>query len=266
MTESLFLINPRRKRRRGMPAGLKRYWASRRRRKNPARAHRRKRRRNPLAALANPRVSRRRRRNPRVHGYTRRRSRKRNPIFRRRRHRRHNPFSVGGIKGVLIPAAIGAGGAIVLDIAYGYLSPSLPSALTTGYMPAAVQLAGAVGIGLLAGKMMGRQAGMYAGIGAATVVLVGVLTPMLSGILPSTVPLAGLGNAVDYRPYRKVGAYMRGPAGAAGVGRLGFYSPAPTIQVPGRGMGAYMRGNSPGMPAALSDLSGSGYNWQSDGM
>ena len=127
--ESLFLINPRRKRRRNpMPAGLKRYWAKHRsRRKNP-RASKRRRRRNPLAALANPR--RKRRRNPRVQAYTHRK-RRRNPIARHHRRARHrNPFSVGGVKSVLVPAAIGAGGAIALQIAYGYISPKLPTTMS----------------------------------------------------------------------------------------------------------------------------------------
>lgn len=263
--ESIFLVNPRRKKRRKgrMPAGLARYWASRR-----SGGKTRKRRRKARAVMANPR---RRRRHARVH----RRARRRNPIFsapkrhrrraravfRRSRRRHRNPFSVSGLKGQLMPAAIGAGGAIALQIAYGYATPYLPAQLQTGYLPALVKLAGAIGLGMVAGKFLGREKGKEVTLGGLTVVLVGVITPLIAQAVPS-LGLSGFGGG-DYIPYSRpgVGAYMRNPKA---MGRLGFMSPAGVI--PPRGMGAYMARSVPGMKGLDDMQGGSGYNWSNDGM
>lgn len=258
--ESLFVVNPRRKRRRKgrMPAGLRRYWAQHRRG-----GHKRKRRR---AVMANPRrrrrarasaAPRRHRRHRRAHHRVRRR--RANPIFMRRRSRRRhrNPFSTGGLKAMAIPALYGAGGAIAMSIAYGYLAPSLPATLTTGYLPILVKAAAAIGVGMLIGKVMTRQDGQYATIGGLTVVAVGALTPLLQSAAPTLPGLSGLGGYGDYIPHRPMGAYSPSLARPATTrfGRLGFVSPAPRV-----GMGAYMgRGG-------VGDLSGSGFNGLNDGM
>ena len=164
---------------------------------------------------------------------------------------------------VLKPAGIGAAGAIVTSIAYGYLSPSLPSALTTGYLPMIVKGAAAVGLGMLIGKFMSRQDGQYATIGGLTVVLVGAITPLITQAAPSLPGLSGLAGYGDYMPVRHMGSYsptlrnnFAGMGRMGRMGRLGFISPAPRV-----GMGAYM-----GRGAAGGDLSGSGFNGLSDGM
>lgn len=250
--ESIFLVNPKRKRRKNpMPAGLRRYWANKRKiKRNPkrrrARNPRRARRRNPLVHAYH---RRKRRRNPVVR-HRHKRHRARNPIFRHRRKRRTNPFSVRGLKGVLMPAAYGAGGAIATAIAYGYLSPKLPAALTTGYAPILVKAAAAIGLGMLIGKFMSRQDGQYATIGGLTVVLVGAVTPLITQAAPTLPGLSGLSGYGDYIPYRPMGAYAPSLANRNRLGRLGFVSPAPRV-----GMGAYM-----GRGSAGGDLSGSGFN------
>jgi hypothetical protein len=271
--ESLFLVNPRRKKRRKgkMPAGLRRYWASRR----GGVKHKRKRRRaSKRAVMANPRkrYSRRRARNPVFR--SRRKSRRRNPVS-HRKHRRHrargrNPFSVGGLKHAIMPAAIGAGGAIALNIAYGYAAPYLPASLTTGFFPTIVKIAGALGLGMVAKKFLGSTDAQYVTAGALTVVLVGAVTPYITSAVPSLPGLSGLAAlghnaAYDYQPFRPgMGAYMQKP----GLGRLGFYSPASVIQAKGVGMGrlgAYMPNSAP--RAGMNDLSGgSGFNGLNDGM
>lgn len=256
--ESLFIVNPRRKKRKGrMPAGLRKFWAARRRQKNPkrrrARAANPRRRHKRLAVMANPRRRHRRVRaaNPR------RRKRRANPVFfHRRRKRRSNPFSTNSLMSVLKPAGIGAAGAIAMSIAYGYLSPSLPASLTTGYLPTIVKGAAAVGLGMLIGKFMSRQDGQYATIGGLTVVLVGAITPLITSAAPTIPGLSGLAGYGDYQPVRRLGAYS--PTlqrqKTSRLGRLGFISPAPRL-------GAYMgRGASPG------DMSGSGFDGMNDGM
>jgi hypothetical protein len=264
--ESLFIVNPRRKKRRKgrMPAGLRRYWAARR----GGKTHRRKRR----AVMANPhrrrrarhsnprRYKRRRARNP---VFRKRRRRARNPVFSRRRSRRRarNPFSTSGLMSVLKPAGIGAAGAIATAIAYGYLSPSLPATLTTGFFPTIVKGAAAVGLGMLIGKFMSRQDGQYATIGGLTVVLVGAITPYITSAAPSLPGLSGLAGYGDYIPHRPMGAYSpslnRATTTRLGrLGKLGWISPAPKL-------GAYMGRGGAGSGAGMS---GSGFDGLNDGM
>lgn len=252
--ESLFIVNPRRRKktRKGrMPAGLRRYWASRRRQKNPRRRRSRasaapRRRRHRASAVV---VRRKRRRNPR-HRYAKRR-RRANPRYVRRARRRHrNPFSTSGLQSMVTPVAYGAVGALATAVLYGYLSPSLPSALTTGYVPYLVQAAAAVGLGMLIGKFMSRQDGQYATVGALTVVAVSAISPLITSAAPTVPGLSGLGGMGAYQPYRRMGAYSPGLARnkTTRFGRLGFISPAPKL-------GAYMGRGSTG-----ADLSGSGFN------
>lgn len=254
----LVLINPRRKsrrRRKGrMPPGLARYWASRGRRKlrRPKRSRARRRRRSVVMA-ASHRVRRRRLRNPRrLH-----RRRRHLGGFRVRRRRVHrNPrFGVPSVRGIvrqtLMPAAVGAGGALALDVAYGYASPYLPAFFQNKWATLGVKIVGALGIGMLAGKFLGRERGRVAMLGAATVVVYGAAKSALSQALPTVKGLSGYSDFVDYSVGSRIGAYM--PPGG-----MGFYSPAATIAP--SGVGAYM-------PPNLNGLEGvDGYNWQNDGM
>lgn len=263
--ESLFIVNPRRRKRKGrMPAGLRKYWAARRRGKAPKRRRARARKANPIRRRKRRAVvsaAPRRRRKHRRHAVAGRRRRRANPVYfaRRKRRRHHNPFSTGGLMAVLKPAGIGAAGAIATAIAYGYASPSLPSTLTTGYFPTIVKAAAAIGLGMLIGKFMSKQDGQYATIGGLTVVLVGAVTPLITQAAPSLPGLSGLAGYGDYLPVR-MGAYsptLRNRPGMGRLGRLGFISPAPRV-----GMGAYMGRGAGGS----TDLSGSGFNGLSDGM
>lgn len=245
MSEALFLVNPRRKKRKSrkgrMPAGLKRYWASRRgvvkkrrmkryRRRAVAAAPRRRRRARAMTV-----VKRRRRRNPigRVH--------------RRRHHRRSNPFSVRGLQHTLMPAAIGAAGAVALDVAYAYATPYLPASMQTGLISSAVKLAGAIGLGFGARKFLGREKGNAIALGALTVTGYGLIKPLIAQFAPT---IKGLSGYADYADYRGVGAYLP----RAGMGAyiqpkaMGYYSPAAIVQ-----------------PSGVSGL-GDNWNWQSDGM
>jgi hypothetical protein len=292
--ESLFLVNPgkrKRKRKSGkgrMPPALRRYWAA----KRAAKSGRRKRRKVSVKSrMANPgrrKHRRARRRNP---VYSRRRrkvyasKRRRNPVRHRhhaRRHRHHarrrNPFGGSEIQSVVMPALVGAGGAIALAVAYGYLSPNLPSALTSGFMPTAVQAAAALGLGFLAGKFLGRSQGNAVAVGALTVIAVNAVTPYISSATGGNVPgmngLGGLklGGVGDFVPYRRpIGAYtpnVRNMPGS-GMGRLGYVSPASRIGAYARvPIGAYARG-IPTMGAIHqpADYSGgSGYTGMNDGM
>jgi hypothetical protein len=269
--ESLFIVNPRRrKKRKGkMPAGLRRYWAARRsgaapkkrrrrvRAKNPRRTRRRVRARNPVST----RKRRRGRRAGMVVAY-RRRKRRANPRYMRRsrRARRRNPIEdVVSTRNVLAPAAIGALAAIGTQIVFGAIQPNIPSNFNGGPFPFLFQAVIAVLAGVVVGKVMGERDGQIATAGALTVAGVTAITPFIQNAFPQIPGLAGLANVRRfgaYQPRRAMGAYAPSLARnkTTRLGRLGFVSPAPKLG----GMGAYMgRSLVSGNP---NDLSGSGFN------
>jgi len=258
MSEALFLINPKRRKksRKGkMPAGLRRYWAAKRgRATNPKRRKKRHARRARAAAPVRRRKYRRSRALAPI-----RRKRRRNPIgrIRRRHHRRSNPFSIKGLTHTFMPAAIGATGAIALDVAYAYAMPYLPATLQTGYFATAVKLAGAIGLGFGARKLLGREKGNAVTLGALTVVGYGAIKPLIAQFAPS-IKMAGLGGEEN-------------PFGYSPDQGIGFYSPASVI--PGQGMGAYLapqRGMgaylAPGMSGLGGDYSAYQPDWSNDKM
>jgi len=232
MTEQVLLLNPRRRR---QPAGLRRYWATRRRRLSNPRAHRRshhRRRSNPRHRV---RAYSERRRGRRVYV----RSHMSNP--RRARRRRRNPREGTLLSDYLVPAGIGAVSAVALNIAWGYISPSLPSAVQTGMGALAAQGAIVIVAGAVISRAMPRHsANVTAGVvGALTVVAYSAVSQLLSG--------TSFGSGLsDYRRYR-MGAYMANPAPMTALPaptrarvpakrRMGWVSPAPAL----RGLGAYM--------------------------
>jgi hypothetical protein len=164
---------------------------------------------------------------------------------RRRRHR--NP-SFGGlnsrsITATVVPAAIGAAGAVGLDVAWGYLSGYLPASLQNGMLGTLAKVAGAFGLGMIAGKVVGREKGKLVTAGAITVIAYGAIKDFAHSALPS---VPGLG------------AYMPG-MGMSGFGDLAASNPAPYLSGPA-GMGAYMR------PATMGSLRGFAGASSGDGM
>lgn len=169
----LMLINPRKRKRR-----------TKARKANPKRRRRvtarRARRRNPVMPLANVR---RRRRYSTVS-----RKRRRNPIGGRRR------FSLRGFTAnTLMPSAIGAAGAIGLDVLMGLLP--LPAMVKTGPMKPVARIVGAIGIGMLAGMITNRRVGEQVAAGAVTVVMYDTLKGFVRQAMP-TLPMDGLSE--DY--------------------------------------------------------------------
>lgn len=241
----LLLINPRRAKRRKSKS------RTRVRRRAIASAPRRRRRKRARALVAHAprRIRRRRLRNP----SRRHIGRKRRAMggYRIRRRRLRNPsvggFRVGGmLKQTVIPAVTGGIGAIALDVAWGYGQQYLPASMQSGFVSTAVKIAAALGLGMVAGKVVGKQRAQTAVMGAVTVIAYQALRDVLKTSLPT---VKGLGGYADYQDYSMggMGAYM--------PPQLGFVSPAPILQgLNGGQVGAYM---SP-------DLQG--YNWQNDGM
>ena len=246
------VLNPRRKRRskskrsKAMPFRNSKGRFVKRSAKAPKR-RKHKRHANPIKKVAHKKRSRKvarksAKRRPAV-GYVvgtkRIRRRKLNP--RRRHHyakRRHrNPrFSVSGITSQLVPAAIGAGGAIALDVLLGYVSPMLPATITTGYAKHGLRIAGALGVGFVAKKFLGSK-GHAVAEGALIVALYKLMTDVLVQYAPAAVTV-GLGDyeevAID-NTADQIGAYMDPAA------RLGAYLPDGSIARSGP-IGAYMAG------------------------
>ncbi len=276
MSAQILLLNPRHKkrrsnrrrrarrsnRRRAQPAGLRRYQAARRRRR-PNRRHKGR-------YYMRARRSNRRRvaRRPRRH-YARRANRR----FVRRSNRLRLP-GMGSIKGMIVPAVVGAGGALLIDYAWSHVTaqPMVPAALKSGWGGIAAKAGVALGLGALGFKFARGQRKMVAYMvgGALTVQALGVIRSLMNGQ-----PLSGY---IDYQAYNlpgtRMGGYMR--SGPAMLGDLGdWFSPAAVIQPPGTAVpqqfGGYMR-PSPAMGgyiAAQPHVMGGGmggYDWQNDGM
>jgi hypothetical protein len=219
------IINPRtlKTRRKAKKAGVAKVAKKRRRKMSAKQAKffgpKRKRRvRRARAKVSAPRKRRRAARSTAKRvassaGYTqgpgRIRRRKLNP--RRRVARRSNPrFNLSGITSQLVPAAYGAGGALALDLALGYIP--LPAMLKTGYARHATRIVGALGIGWLAGKFL-RGKSQAIGAGALTVAMYGLFKDVALQFAPAAIS-AKLGEYEEIT----VQGYDDPAEGTAGVG------------------------------------------------
>lgn len=161
------------------------------------------------------------------------------------------------VHGTVVPAATGAVGGLLLDIVYGKISPMLPASLQTGLPAFAAKSVAAVGLGMLAGKFVGRDRAKVATIGAVTVLFYGTLKTYLMASVPS-LGLSGFQDFVTYSGKPGVGAYMGAYANAKSFGAyapakaFGTLNPAPFVNP----------GAVPG--SNLSDYSFD--NWSNDGM
>jgi hypothetical protein len=216
MPSELIVMNPRHKRRR------RRRGAHRRRvshvRKNPRRRMSALQRKYFGGGHRRRRHSRRRRvsyvrRNP-TNGLV-----ASAPVHRRRRSNGHASSPIDMLTETILPAGVGAAGALALDMLWGYLP--LPASLMTGALAPVTRIAGAVGIGLLVGMVAGEDFGEEALSGAVTVTLYDLFKSNLQSVLPAAVqPAPGAAP---------LGVY---------VNRLGYYtSPAPYVgHRPGMGI------------------------------
>lgn len=221
--QPILILNPRKRR---MPAGLRRYWASRRSRRH--RAH------NPRRHRAHRRSYRRRARayNPR----------RRHRAYRRHHYRRRNPGHAleRDIFGAyLVPGVIGAIGAIGFDVVWGYVEPQLPASFQNGWIASVAELV-ALWFTIKAADSMAprhRQTIHRAGLGAATVIAYNALEGLAAQYLPAGTPgLSGYMPASRFSLGRMVGPGMMGlkgymPRTVSGLRGLDdvYYSPAAVI-------------------------------------
>lgn len=143
---------------------------------------------------------------------------------------------MGGVVRQLVPAATGAVGAIGLDVAMGYLP--IPVQYKSGWLGTGVKVVGAVALGMIAGKVVGREKGRLFTAGALTVIAYQAIRGAVASAMPS---LPGLSGA----SFEGLGAYM-----APSMPAL----PAPRMH----GLGSYMN------PAPILNGVGGGYTGTDD--
>lgn len=173
-----------------------------------------------------------------------------NTMAKRRRRYRRNPSSRGrgvslstsGAMGIIKPAAVGAVGALSVNLIMNQIGPSLPATLTDGKMNYITRSAVAILLGVFGGKMPGlRPYARGMAQGSLTVTLAD-LGREIAG--DAGINLAGMGRAGYINPGYVVPAYMPGGRTIPGaMGRAGQYLPSPGGAMNGlRGrVGQYIR-------------------------
>lgn len=185
----LMLINPRKRRRKAKKTSAKKRHGKRRAMTALQRKYFGKRKHKRIATVAKK-------------SHKRRRSITKHLSVRRHRKYRRNParglgkFSVQGFaKHTLMPSAIGAAGALGLDVLIGFLP--LPPNLKTGPMRSVVRVVGAIGLGMLAGMVVKKETAANIAAGAVTVTLYDVL----KGALQTAMPTLQLGENDVFTQY-----------------------------------------------------------------
>jgi hypothetical protein len=215
------------------------------RKANPKRrAHRRK---HHAVRAANP-IRRHRRRARASNPVKRHYRRRKNPIHfasamrKHHRRRRRNPVSVSGIKDLLMTGAIGAGGALTVDLAMGTLIAKFaPANLVTrqnadgsvNFLYYLTKGAVAIGIGMFGKRFLGSTAETM-----ATGAMVANLYDLFRTIMPASIPL-GYVNA-GYPAGRPLGGNVNAQSIYGNRG-LSSYSSASRL-MPGKagGMGMFV--------------------------
>jgi len=216
------ILNPRRKKRKGprrMSALQRKYFGKRK--------AKRSRKPTVLIATTNPRRKKRRHhRRHTSHKRHHRRSRKlfsfkRNPRRVRRLRFRRNPlFDTSMLTGMVAPAAIGAGGAILVDLAVGNLP--LPPSLVQGPLLPLVRVGAALLLGTAVGEFAGREAGQAAAAGGVTVVIYQLFRQFLATQAPNIQLGRYVGRYVGRKRRALAGGRMhrRGLDMRKGLGRV----------------------------------------------
>lgn len=163
-----------------------------------------------------------------------------------KRARRRNPSMRGisaSVKSLFIPALKGAGGALVVDIAMGYVSPMLPDSLNTTTTQPLVKAALAVALLYAGRKIVGGATAQQMAEGSLTV----ILHDTLKSYVPAGITMGYLSPAQQFDGRPNMLQTINGLRGR-GMGRVGRI---------GR-MGQYVGGANPGANAMPLTLAGIG--------
>lgn len=215
MASEILLVNPRRRRGRRSAAQKR---ATRKMIASNRRPARRKRRRNPIGPYAKSAAPRRRRPAAGLGYYVNPKRRKRRVSrgrsVARRRYRRNPTTMRGMINSLVIPAASAGGGAILLDILWGFIP--LPGEIKTGPMRHVAKGLGAIVLGNLVGMVGSKRLGDTMALGALTVTFHAAFREM----------------AAQFMPQINLGYYSPG-AVAGHDPQLGYYVSSPRLQTRG---------------------------------
>jgi hypothetical protein len=107
----------------------------------------------------------------------------------------------GFIGGAVMDGIVGAGGAMVADIAFNLIP--LPAQFKTGPIGTLAKAGASIAVGMLASKVVGRAVAKQAVTGALTVQLYAYLKPMLAGMGVPGLGYYGAGYALN-----GLGAYI----------------------------------------------------------
>jgi hypothetical protein len=198
------------------------------------RAHHRRRRHNPETRAQRSRAAKAGWRHRRGHV----RRRRHNPWFndhaghrkaalkgwrgRRIHRRRHNPIRGGHLtNNVLIPAIGMGAGAVLLDVAYGYLP--LPATLKTGTIGMVAKGVAAVALGMALDAMGQRKLGDWVAIGGLTVAANDMFKSAVQTFAP-TLTLGYTGAGIQI-PNTQMGMYLphQESGGSQSPSNMGMY-------------------------------------------
>jgi hypothetical protein len=147
---------------------------------------------------------------------------------------------MSGLKGALVPAAMGAVGGVAVDYLYNAISSMLPTSITGAAIgPPVVKLAGAFAVGMVGEKVLGGEKGKAVLMGALSVQLYN----LIAGLIGGTPGMAGLGAYLRPTISGGLGSpnpapYLSGRRGMGRVGRIGAYmnNPMPLSGLPFAGL------------------------------
>lgn len=222
------LGNPKRKKRRKMSALQRKYFGKGRKRKARTGKKRRRKGEVVIVATSNPRrksVARKRRRSGRrkvrriraranpIRRRSRRRSRSRRFIRARRNPRMLKGGPVGFLTNTMVPAAVGAAGAIGVDLLIGNLS-FIPQNWKQGNLLPVTQIGLSLGIGAAGSMVLGSEYGEQLAAGGIIVSLYTLAKSFVRSKFPNIqmaryVPMNRYLAAMPMRRNRRMGFIMR---------------------------------------------------------
>ena len=196
---------------------------------------------------------------PRVGTPTRRRQRVR---------RRSNPVTLAkAIPDIVIPSLVGAGGAVGMDVAWGYLAamPAVPDVLKTGWGRIGAKAITSIAIAAMMGQVrMLRDFAQPFAIGAVTVLAYETMRAFMAQRAPN-VAMDGMGMYVDGLGYYSAGINAGGPANNNNNDNMAAYTNGPRRAPQQQQLSLYTNGRRPSashQPASdnLGDWGGGEYN------
>ena len=169
------------------------------------------------------------------------------------------------IPDVVMPSLVGAGGAVGMDIAWGYLAaiPAVPDVLKTGWGRIGAKAITSVAIAALMGQVkMLRDFAQPFAIGAVTVLAYETMRQFMAQQAPN-VAMDGMGMYVDGLGYYSAGINAGGPAN--NNNNMAAYTNGPQRAPQQQQLSLYTNGRRPSashQPASdnLGDWGGGEYN------